>query len=120
MDALRGATLKITRRGGEEWHHERIISSLRLLNERGTTMCFIFGARDDGIAYFQRHLGEEYGMRLAAAGAQLELIDVDDHTFRPLWSHPVLQKAIERPLVQAGFLTEPVTGDPSRASIATG
>jgi hypothetical protein len=120
MDAVRGASLVIRGLGGEESHRERIVASLRSLAERGTTTLFVFGAEDEGIPYFERHLAPNYGSLLTAEGAELALIEVRDHTFRPLWSHAVLRRTIEGALTRAGFLEKSAAGDSGRAPVAAG
>jgi len=119
-DAARGGILSARGRGDDSWHTTEILSCVRRLAARRVEMLCLFCAGDRGIPYFERHLGPDFCSLLAAEGVDVEVINGPDHTFRPLWSHAVLRRALERPLGRAGVLGDVATGGPDRVDAGTG
>jgi pimeloyl-ACP methyl ester carboxylesterase len=105
--AATGALLTVTGRGKRAWQHDRLLESLSELRERGTRLTIAFSDGDPGIGYFTRHLGPDWRRQLARHGVTVEVIHGPDHTFRPLWSHGLLQAAVERHLGSIAFLPAP-------------
>jgi pimeloyl-ACP methyl ester carboxylesterase len=102
--AARGAVLTLVGRGDQAWQRERILDALAQLNSRATLLSIIFSDGDLGLDYFERQLGPEYRAELGRFGMTAEIIHGPDHTFRPLWSHPVLRRSLETHLRLIGFL----------------
>lgn len=104
--AVRGALLTVSGRGDPAWQKELIIDSLSALRARGTRVAMVFSAGDRGLPYLERHLGARYADLLEAAGVDFRVIRGPDHTFRPLWSHDVLRRTVERHLSSSALLEE--------------
>jgi pimeloyl-ACP methyl ester carboxylesterase len=117
-DAARGALLSLRGRGDDTWHRQEILSSISRLSARGTTTLCVFSEGDLGIQYFERHLGPGYSSVLAAKGATVEVIRGPDHTFRPLWSHDVLRRTLERALLGSDVLSPSAVDAPEPADAA--
>lgn len=108
--ALEGAGLALIGKGNEAWQRERIVDELTALQRRGTRIAMVFSEGDLGFEYFERHLGDGSRGKLERLGVALTVVRGPDHTFRPLWSQPLLERAIERELVAIGFLDGAVAG----------
>ena len=102
--AAKGAALTLTGKGERGWQREQIVTALADLRARGVKLGIVFSAGDLGIGYFERHLGTHYQRELDDLGVTVRIIRGPDHTFRPLWSHELVRREIERNLGAIGLL----------------
>lgn len=106
--ALKGALWTLTGSAAEIWGRSRVRGSLEQLRLRGTRVAAIYSEHDFGLEYLAHALGPDFPAELSGAGVSFEVVAGPDHTFRPLWSHTVLEGFLERLLTTIGFLDSTV------------
>ena len=74
------------------------------MRDSGTRVGVLFASGDEGILWLERILGFDPLAELEREGVTLEVVDGPDHTFRPLWSHTLVEQFLDRLLTSAGFL----------------
>ena len=103
MRAVRGSTLGLRRWPAGD-HAKTVVGALERLRSAGVGVAAVFSDRDLGLQQLERTFGPEYAARLESLGVALEIVVGPDHTFRPLWSHELLEQQLERLLASIGFL----------------
>ncbi|MGV8931778.1 MAG: hypothetical protein ACOH1R_06650 [Luteimonas sp.] len=73
-------------------------SKLLALGARGVAVHFIFAASDPGHELLLEQGGSAVTQLAHAGGLSITVIDGADHTFTPLWTHPLLVDAIVQAL----------------------
>lgn len=69
-------------------------TSLIQVTERGISVTFLFCASEPGLVLLRERAGDVLA-RLQRSGAlSLRILDGIDHTFTPLWSHPILEEEL--------------------------
>ena len=103
-ELLWGGALELSGRANGRSYEREILDALHRLRARDTSVLALFSEGDRGLAYLERHLGPGYRSVLEDNAVAFDIIRGPDHTFRPLWSHDLLRRALEGQLQRIGFL----------------
>ncbi|HVU49796.1 MAG TPA: alpha/beta hydrolase [Polyangia bacterium] len=93
VDRLRGRTQELARRAGLEVGHD-LARELTSLADKRVRLGFVFSAGDPGIGLLRTHGGPVVEKLRRDGQLSIEIIEGPDHTFTPLWSHPVLTSTL--------------------------
>ncbi|MBW4049500.1 MAG: hypothetical protein HIU89_16750 [Proteobacteria bacterium] len=92
-NSLQALAKRWLRRVGVVFRDDPGISLLQL-TERGIAVTFLFCASEPGLVLLRERAGDVLA-RLQRSGAlSLRILDGIDHTFTPLWSHPILEEEL--------------------------
>jgi alpha-beta hydrolase superfamily lysophospholipase len=92
-DRLRGRAQELARRAGLDVGDD-LARELTAIARKRIALSFVFSAGDPGIRLLSTH-GGPVVERLRKGGLlSIEIIEGPDHTFTPLWSHPVLTSTL--------------------------
>jgi alpha-beta hydrolase superfamily lysophospholipase len=86
---LRGRAQELARRAGVKIGDD-LAHELTTIVEKRIALGFVFSAGDPGVDLLRTHGGPTVERLRRAGQLSIEIIEGPDHTFTPLWSHPVL------------------------------
>jgi alpha-beta hydrolase superfamily lysophospholipase len=92
-DRLRGRARRLAR-GAGLGVGEDLAAELRALVGKHVQLGFVFSAGDPGIRLLRTHGGPTVEQLRRDGQLSIEIIEGPDHTFTPLWSHPVLTSTL--------------------------
>lgn len=104
LKGVRGRVRSVSGQSGWASYQPVVTDSLARLRAANTKVAAIFSDGEDGIGWFEQILGPDSRAQLEGMGMTIEIVEGPDHTFRPLWSHDVLESFFERLLTSTGFL----------------
>jgi alpha-beta hydrolase superfamily lysophospholipase len=92
-DRLRGRALELARRAGLKVGDD-LVGELTTIIDKRIRLRFVFSAGDPGIGLLRTHGGPIVEKLRRDGALSIEIIEGPDHTFTPLWSHPVLTSTL--------------------------
>ena len=93
VDRLRGRARDLARRAGLAVDDD-LARELTTLAGKRIRLGFVFSAGDPGIGLLHTHGGATVDRLRRQGQLSIEIIEGTDHTFTPLWSHPVLTSTL--------------------------
>ena len=95
VDRLRGRAQELARRAGLDIGDD-LARELTTIVDKRIRLGFVFSAGDPGLGLLRTHGGPTVEEAACATkpASSIEIIDGPDHTFTPLWSHPVLTSTL--------------------------
>jgi pimeloyl-ACP methyl ester carboxylesterase len=92
-DRVRGRAEELARRAGMKVGDDLAAELMAIVTKR-IRLGFVFSAGDPGIGLLHTHGGPTVERLRREGQLSIEIIDGPDHTFTPLWSHPVLTSTL--------------------------
>jgi alpha-beta hydrolase superfamily lysophospholipase len=92
-DRLRGRAHELARRAGLKIGDD-LAGELTTIVDKRIRLRFVFSAGDPGIGLLRTHGGPTVEKLRRDGALSIEIIEGPDHTFTPLWSHPVLTSTL--------------------------
>jgi pimeloyl-ACP methyl ester carboxylesterase len=92
-DKLRGRAQRLARRAGLKIGDD-LAGELTSIVGKRIRLGFVFSAGDPGISLLRTHGGPTVEKLRRDGQLSIEIIEGPDHTFTPLWSHPVLTSTL--------------------------
>jgi alpha-beta hydrolase superfamily lysophospholipase len=92
-DRLQGHALELARRAGLDVGDD-LASELTSIVDKRIRLGFVFSAGDPGIGLLRTHGGPIVEKLRRDGQLSIDIIEGPDHTFTPLWSHPVLTSTL--------------------------
>jgi alpha-beta hydrolase superfamily lysophospholipase len=93
IDRLRGRAQELARRAGLDIGDD-LARELTTIVDKRIRLGFVFSAGDPGLGLLRTHGGPVVEKLRRDGQLSIEIIDGPDHTFTPLWSHPVLTSTL--------------------------